>query len=445
MSASASDYELVAPDTLSEVLSLLDRNWRPLAGGTDLMVLLEAGRLPFRNLVSLHRLRELQQIEVTDTFVAIGSSVTYTMIRNHPVLRREFELLCLSATWTGGIANQNRGTLGGNIVNASPAADSPPMLFIYDAELEFTSLRGSHRLSYESFHTGYKRMRMEPDELLTRILLPRRATPSISYARKVGARKAMAISKVSMGALASMDENRIADVRIAVGSVAPFPLRCRNTEAVLLGSTLSPEVRDHAAAALSAEIAPIDDIRSSSDYRRRVTLNLLSEFLHLLQFTDPFASWNHAPLDQAVCGLLNCCESSAWARKLSAARPFVDREQLSREADRLWWELSPDDWLEAFSHHPEIGCATSHDREAREQSGMETADDDLRQTITRANREYRARFGFIYIICAARKTATEMLANLQQRLGNDRETELHEAAEQQRQITQLRLRKWLNG
>jgi CO/xanthine dehydrogenase FAD-binding subunit len=130
---------------------------------------------------------------VTEEAVTLGSAVTFSAIRRHPVLQREFPLLCRAASWTGGIANQNRGTLGGNIVNASPAADSPPALLAYDAILSLLSMRGERTLPYCAFHIGYKQMRIDPDELLYKIYLPRRFTGWRQYSRKVGARKAQSI------------------------------------------------------------------------------------------------------------------------------------------------------------------------------------------------------------------------------------------------------------
>ena len=441
---SAPGHELVAPRTLPEVLSLLMEGWRPIAGGTDLMVLLQAGQLRFRRLVSLQHLDGLRSIDVTDTHVSLGARVTYTAIRNHPVLQSEFELLCRAAAWTGGIANQNRGTLGGNIVNASPAADTPPMLLVYDAELELTSTRGTRRVGYDAFHTGYKAMQMRPDELLTRIVLPRKAVPSVTYARKVGARKAMAISKVNMGALAWHAGGRIADIRIAVGSVAPVPLRCRQTEAVLTGSVLSEEVRALAAETLAAEIAPIDDIRSTAVYRRRVSVNLLAEFLRSIPSENRLHSWNAATPQAAQKRVLACCGSSRWAKELVAQRPFENEQALIEAAGRIWWHLDSDDWLEAFRAHPRIGASPAKPWESQEQSGMQAADMEVRQAIADANIAYEAKFGFIYIVCATGKTAEQMLANIQERLPNDQATELREAAAQQLRITELRLRKWLN-
>src|SRR5882672_2807690 len=181
-------YELISPASLNDALDLLASSpgvWRPFAGGTDLMVLLEAGKLPHRNYLNIWNLRELRGIDVTDTHVTLGALTTYTEVQDHPVLRAEFPMLCQAASETGGLAIQNRGTLGGNVVNASPAADSPPALLAYDAELELVSTRGSRWVPYHGFHTGYKQMIMQPDELLARLRLPRSPKQRTHYYRKV--------------------------------------------------------------------------------------------------------------------------------------------------------------------------------------------------------------------------------------------------------------------
>ena len=287
MRAYIPDYELRNPSSLAEALALLEREpgvWKPFAGGTDLMVLLEAGRLAHRRFFNLRGLAELGGVEVTPASVAVGALTTYTQAQTHPTLRSEFPMLCQAASETGGLAIQNRGTLGGNIVNASPAADSPPALLVYDAELELISARGARRLPYADFHTGYKQMMLRPEELLARVHLPRRLEGNWrQYYRKVGTRKAQAISKVCFAAAARMEGDEIADVRLALGSVAPVPLRCLKTEAVLRGRKLDASTVGAAQSALAAEIAPIDDIRSTSRYRLRVALNLLEDFLSTLR------------------------------------------------------------------------------------------------------------------------------------------------------------------
>ena len=236
MRAFVPDYQLTTPASLADALTLLKNEpgvWKPFAGGTDLMVLLEAGTLPHRNYINIWGLKELRGIELTDTHVTLGALTTYTEVQAHEILQSEFPMLCQAASETGGLAIQNRGTLGGNIVNASPAADSPPALLAYDAEIEVVSSRRSRWLPYHGFHTGYKQFLLGTDELLTRIRLPRNTRGAIHYYRKVGTRKAQAISKVCLAALAHVAQGHISDVRIAVGSVAPIVVRCVETENML--------------------------------------------------------------------------------------------------------------------------------------------------------------------------------------------------------------------
>jgi CO/xanthine dehydrogenase FAD-binding subunit len=275
-------YELIVPKNLTEAWTLLEREpevWKPFAGGTDLMVLLESGKLEHRKFFSIWNLPELKGIEVAEDRVTLGALTTYTEIRNHAILQREFPLLCQAAKETGGIATQNRGTLGGNIVNASPAADSPPALLVYDAELELMSFWGSRRLPYHRFHRGYKAIDLWPNELLRCIHLPRYGNHRHQYYRKVGARKAQAISKVCFAGSAEMDGATVHGIRIALGSVAPVVMRCVKTEAFLKGRKLDSDLIASAQAELGREIAPIDDIRSTARYRLRVAQNLLQEFL----------------------------------------------------------------------------------------------------------------------------------------------------------------------
>ncbi len=278
-------YDLRVPGSLSEALALLAREpgvWQPFAGGTDLMVLLEAGKLSHKRFLSVAKLDDLRGIEVSAADVTLGALTTYTAIQKHPLLHAEFPMLVAAARETGGIATQNRGTLGGNIVNASPAADSPPALLVYDAEIELISERGARWVPYHGFHTGYKKMQITADELLRAVRLPRRAEPWRQYYRKVGTRKAQAISKVCFAGAALMENGTVRDIRIALGSVAPLVLRAVKTEDALRGCSVTQPAVARALEILAREIAPIDDIRSTARYRLRVVQNLLEEFLSQL-------------------------------------------------------------------------------------------------------------------------------------------------------------------
>src|SRR5258708_7101037 len=363
MRSDPADYELVAPASLNAALALLAQNsgeWLPLAGGTDLLVQYSAGKLPCRKLVSIWNLPELRRIETLNTEICVGAGCTYTDIREHATLAAEFPLLTQAARWTGGIANQTRGTLGGNIVNASPAADSLPALLAYDAELIMVSVRGERRLSYADFHTGYKKTKLALDELILSVSLPRRFSGYVSLARKVGARSAQAISKVCLAALGRIEGGAAEDIRIALGSVAPVPLRLRKTEGAVKGKVIDEGLIKLAREITALEMKPIDDIRSTAKYRAAVAGNLVAEFLRLLAAdgktgTEVLARWNQSPFDQAVAQILPCCGSRAWAREMATRRPFQDEVALAAASADIWPALVSSDWMESFRSHPRIG------------------------------------------------------------------------------------------
>jgi CO/xanthine dehydrogenase FAD-binding subunit len=246
------------------------------------MVAHAAGRLSAPRLINLWALPELSFIRTTDDTITIGGGVTFGQIRKDTAIVADFPLLAQAASWIGSIANQNRATIAGNIVNGSPAADAPPALLAYDAEIELISQRGTRRIPYSDFHLGYKLSILQPDELVLALHLPRRFTRHASYLRKVGTRKAMAITKVALAGTAIVIDNTVKELRLAAASVADRPLRLAATESVLLDQVLSPTTKAEARSALLNEIRPIDDIRSTAEYRKQVAANLLDEFLDQL-------------------------------------------------------------------------------------------------------------------------------------------------------------------
>ena len=279
-------YEMETPRDLAAGLERMAAEpgvWRAFAGGTDLMVLLEAGKLPHKKFLNIWKLAELRGIAVTAEQVTLGALTTYAEVQRHEILAREFPLLCRAAAETGSVATQNRGTLGGNIANASPAADSAPALIVYGAEIEIVSADGARWVPYASFHTGYKKMNLRAEELIRSIRVARTGAAWKQYFRKVGTRRAQAISKICFAGAGRVEAGRIADLRIALGSVAPTVLRAVRVEELLRGQR--PEDAGLLLAAqgtLGAEIAPIDDMRSTGRYRRNVARNLLAEFLEVL-------------------------------------------------------------------------------------------------------------------------------------------------------------------
>ena len=291
MRSNIDDYSLVAPPTLPEALTILASEpgrYTPIAGGTELMVALSAGRLLQKQLLSLQSLHELRFIEVQPDTITLGAATTFTDIRRNSTIAADLSLLTQAASWTGSIANQNRGTLGGNIVNASPAADTPPALLAYDATLTLISSTGTRTLPYREFHLGYKKTVLRPDELLFSITVPRAYAGYRSYIRKVGTRNAQAISKVALAALARIDQptQTIADIRIGAASLRETSTRCTATEQAILSQPLTratlPTLIHNARTALATEARPIDDIRSTARYRATVAANLLEEFLNTL-------------------------------------------------------------------------------------------------------------------------------------------------------------------
>lgn len=272
----------VARDVDDVLAHLADGDWLPLAGGTDVMVVLAAGQLPAAKYVSIWGVPGLRGIDVRDDEIAIGSLSTYTDVAQHPVLAREFPMLGVAARLSGAAAIQNRGTIGGNVANASPAADTPPALFAYGAELELVGPGGRRRIPYADFHTGYKTTRRGPDELISGVLLPR-ARPSIGRRRvqvyrKVGTRKAQAIAKVGLAVTLDLEGDVVVDCAVGLSSVAAVPLAATRTAATLRGRRLGDAI-DDAVRALVSEIHPIDDVRSTGEYRRRVAENLWRDVL----------------------------------------------------------------------------------------------------------------------------------------------------------------------
>lgn len=288
MRAYVPDYDVVVPGSLSEALELLASEpgkFRPLAGGTDLMVVFSTGRQQYKNFLSLHNFRELHGIEVRDDEIEIRALTTYTDVRYHPVLQSEFPMLCQAAAASGAAAIQNRGTIGGNIGNGSPAADTPPALSAYRAEIDLVSSAGVRSMPFRKFQTGYKQMDLRPDELIQGVRV-KRLPGRFHHYRKVGTRKAQSISKVCFAATVCLEDDKIVEAGIVMGSVAPIAACCEALEERLTGLTLaeaSKLPKEEVTDLVSKSISPIDDIRSSGEYRRTVALNLATDFVKNLE------------------------------------------------------------------------------------------------------------------------------------------------------------------
>lgn len=273
---------VVSPSTLVDAYAaLVSSPARPIAGGTDLMVALtgELGDPPER-VIDLWRLDELRGIALDGNSVSIGALTTYTEIRRSALCREHVPALVEAAATIGAAQIQNRGTLGGNIANASPAGDTLPVLLALEAAFVLGSARGERTVPADAFWTGYRRTALAQDELVLRIRIPLAAGRETRF-RKIGTRRAQAISKVVI-ALSYVDAGPSgpwSGVRLALGSVAPTPIRARTTEAALEGRPPTPETADRAAETLAGELAPIDDVRSTAEYRRLVAARVLHRLI----------------------------------------------------------------------------------------------------------------------------------------------------------------------
>lgn len=252
--------------SLTEALDIMREEIRtPIAGATDVYVGLNFGTLVPRRFVDIWGISELRRIDVRDGQLVIGALTTYMDAIRSPHVASRLPMLVDAGRQVGGPQIQNRGTIGGNIANASPAGDSLPVLLAADATLVVRNFATERRMPLAQFFTGYRTTVLRPDELIVAIEVP--PVTGKQWFRKVGTRAAQAISKIVIAGV------RGPSPRLALGSVAPTVVRAHETERLL-----GMDAIDDAAAALANEIQPIDDLRSTADYRRRVAVNLLRRF-----------------------------------------------------------------------------------------------------------------------------------------------------------------------
>ena len=283
MRGSAASMTVLRPASAREALRLLARvpDALPLAGGTDLMVAWNTGALNHRTVLDLSRLSEWTRIERTPTGLRIGALVTHAALQKHALVRRHFGLLVAAAATVGGRQIQERGTVGGNVVNASPAADTVPPLVVYRASVQVAGARGRRAVPILEMFAGPKRTTLAPGELVEAIEVPLPGRPpDRAFFRKVGTRAAQAISKiVAAGLLWTSSDGVVVDARLALGSMAPTVRALHEAETFLVGKRLSPEVAREAAALVSADVSPIDDLRSTAAYRLGTAERLVGGFL----------------------------------------------------------------------------------------------------------------------------------------------------------------------
>lgn len=251
-------------------------NWMVLAGGTDLMVNANHKPIP-GGILDLWRLGEIGFIRVEEGAIAIGAGTTWHEVERHPAIRDKLLPLALAAREIGALQIQSRGTLGGNIGTSSPVGDSLPVLLALDATIEVASVRGRRSIPYSTWCTGYRKTLLESDELIVAAHIPLPAAGTRTTWRKVGTRRAQSISKVMGAAAIVLDGETVVSARVALGAVADRPIRVTAVEDAVRGLSLARAV-EAARAAVRTAIQPIDDIRSTSVYRREVAENLVARF-----------------------------------------------------------------------------------------------------------------------------------------------------------------------
>lgn len=282
MRGAAASMTVLRPRSAAEALRLYAKTPGavPLAGGTDFMVGWNAGLANGRTILDLAGLEAWTRIAASKTTLSIGALATHAQIQRHAGLRRHLPLLVEACATVGGLQIQNRGTLGGNIANASPAGDTFPALAVYDAVVEIASARGRRRVPFVSVFAGVKKTVLEPGELIQAVHVPIPRRPSRALWRKVGTRAAQAISKtMAAGLLWLARDGSVAELRFALGSMAPTVRRLASVEAFVKGQKPGRDVVRAACELVAQDVSPIDDIRSTAAYRLAVSRNLLASFL----------------------------------------------------------------------------------------------------------------------------------------------------------------------
>jgi CO/xanthine dehydrogenase FAD-binding subunit len=278
------EFELLTPRTLEQALEMLAQRGPdvlPIAGGTNVVVALREGRPSGRVLMDVSRLSELKGVRRENGHVFMGGGTTITELLTEPLIAAYGAPLRAAAATLGSPLVRNRATVAGNLVDASPAADTAPPLLALNAEVELASHAGTRRVPLEAFMVGPNQTLCRPDELLTAVRWPVPPAHSAARFHKIGLRNALACSVVTAAVMVDTDEDgRCKLARIALGAVAPRPMRAHRAEASLCGEPLTPAGIDAAAQMSAEESSPIDDVRGSASYRRRMVMVLVRRLLN---------------------------------------------------------------------------------------------------------------------------------------------------------------------
>jgi probable selenate reductase FAD-binding subunit len=280
-------FRFFSPNSVEEAIRLLDQEGAvPIAGGTDLIVLMQEKRVTPQALIDLSSL-DLGYIRKNENHIHIGALTTFADILENDMVRRTIPVLAQAASQIGSVQTRNMATLGGNLCSAVPSADSAPALLVLDASVRLTGKNGARSLPLKDFFVGPRKTILNPGELLLEVVIPFPAINSGSHFAKLGRRKSLSLAVVNAASMLRIDpESRIEDARIALGAVAPTPVRAENAENLLRGKVLDEPLLEEAISLVDKDISPIDDFRASAAYRSQVSRVLAKRTLR--------EAWNQA-------------------------------------------------------------------------------------------------------------------------------------------------------
>ena len=267
------EFEYFEPRTVKEAVELLTKyggEAKILAGGTDLIVRMKQRFIEPKYIINIKKIKELNFIEDRGDYLAIGAATKLREIEKSGIVKRKFEALYEAVRSMASVQIRNMATIGGNLCNASPAADTAPPLLVFEAKLKIVGPNGERVVPINEFFLGPGKTVLKPNEILTEIQIPYQPEDTGSAFIKI-ARVAMDLAKVNVAVALRTEGSIVKWVRIALGAVAPTPIRAYKTEEFLVGKELNEETLKEAAEIVKTEVKPITDIRSTAEYRREVS------------------------------------------------------------------------------------------------------------------------------------------------------------------------------
>lgn len=279
------EFDFIRPADLGEALGILaegNEAFKPLAGGTDIVPGLQQGSRRFtgiQKLVDIHHLPELNGIRETETGISIGAAVNFSTIQQNSLVRKNYPLLAKAVSTIGSVQIRNRATIAGNFVNNAPCADSVPPLLVYNAEIKIQSAEGKRKLRLEEFLIKPYHTQLHPDELVTEIVLPAPPSGYRGDFYKLGRRRGVAISRITLAVLLKIEQEIIEDIRIAAGAVTPIGKRFRKLEAFARGKSATPDFLKELAQKLGGQVLEATGLRWSTPYKLPVTQQMFYQLL----------------------------------------------------------------------------------------------------------------------------------------------------------------------